>query len=394
MFELAERTGDEIALTDPSGQLSWAEAAVKINAAAHALLEIGFDQGRLAVLGSNCSATVIMYAAALLAGVGSILVNYQSTAEELEYLSVDGGARAIWSSPDYLQVAQEAAERLGIPVLSDSGPHWWVSLLDQTPDGPPPLTGSAAADLIYTSGTTGRPKGVEVPSDPASTVRDRLAIAARHHMNGLGPHLVSGPLCHAGPHAAVGLLLTGNPVTLVGRFEANAVLEAIEAQRIGTTLMVSTHLVRLLALPEERRRRADVSSLRMVALTGSACSVPLKRAMIDWFGPILREAYGGGSESGIISYITSDDWLAHIGSVGLVSAPFRALVLASTAPPARPERMASSISRTKAGGASGTTRTLIRPTARTSNLGSSHSATSVTSTPRATCTSRVGSQTW
>jgi long-chain acyl-CoA synthetase len=153
-----------------------------------------------------------------------------------------------------------------------------------------------------------------------------MAIVARHHMNGLGPHLVSGPLYHAGPHAAVGLLLTGNPVTLVGRFEANAVLDAIEAQRIGTTLMVPTHLVRLLALPEERRRRADVSSLRMVALTGSTCPVPLKRAMIDWFGPVLREAYGG-SESGIISYITSDDWLAHLGSVGRVSAPFRALVL-------------------------------------------------------------------
>jgi long-chain acyl-CoA synthetase len=48
--------------------------------------------------------------------------------------------------------------------------------------------------------------------------------------------------------------------------------------------------------------------------------------MIDWFGPVLREAYGA-SESGIISYINSDDWLAHLGSVGRVSAPFRALVL-------------------------------------------------------------------
>jgi long-chain acyl-CoA synthetase len=335
MFELAERRGDEIALTDPTGHLTWAEAAVKINAAALALLEIGFDQGRLSVLGSNCSATVIMYAAALLAGVGSILINYQSTAEEVEYLSVDGESRAIWSSPDCLPKAQEVADRLGIPVLFDGGAHWWTTLLDQPRIGPPPLTGSAATDLIYTSGTTGRPKGVEVPSTPYSTVRDRLAIAARHHLNGLGPHLVSGPLYHAGPHAAVGLLLTGNPVTLVGRFEANAVLDAIEAQRIGTTLMVPTHLVRLLALPEERRRRADVSSLRMVALTGSACLIPLKRAMIDWFGPILREAYGG-SESGIISYITSDDWLAHIGSVGRVSAPFRALVLDEHGSPCPP----------------------------------------------------------
>ena len=199
MFELAERKGDEIALTDPSGHLTWAEVAVKVNAAAHALLEIGFDQGRLAVLGSNCSATAIVYAAALVAGVGSILVNYQSTAEEVEYLSLDGGARAIWSSPDCLSNAREAADRLGIPLLSDGEPQWWTSLISRPRTDPPPLTGSATTDLIYTSGTTGRPKGVEVPSTPASTVRDRLAVvAAPSHerartTSGLGPSLPCRP---------------------------------------------------------------------------------------------------------------------------------------------------------------------------------------------------------
>src|ERR1700735_4573976 len=129
LFELAERKGDEIALADPSVQLTWAEVADKVNATAHALLDIGFDQRRVAVLGSNSCATVIMYAAALVAGVGSILVNYQSTADEVEYMSVDGDARAIWTSPEYLRIAREAAERRGIPVLSDGAPDWWTSLI-------------------------------------------------------------------------------------------------------------------------------------------------------------------------------------------------------------------------------------------------------------------------
>jgi long-chain acyl-CoA synthetase len=197
------------------------------------------------------------------------------------------------------------------------------------------LTRSATTDLIYTSGTTGRPKGVEVPPSPISTIGDRLAIMLRHHMNGLGPHLVSGPLYHSGPHGAITLLLTGNPVTLVGRFEAGAVLDAIEADRIATSVMVPTHLVRLLALSEERRRRADVSSLRMIGLTGSICPVEVKKAIIEWFGPVLREAYGG-SETPIISFIMSDEWLEHPGSVGRLSAPFRAVVLDEQGSPCPP----------------------------------------------------------
>jgi long-chain acyl-CoA synthetase len=335
MFELAERRGNEIALTDASEHLTWAEVAVKVNAAADTLLEFGFGARRLAVIGSNCSETVIVYAAALVAGVGTILVNYQSTAEEVEYLSVDGGASAIWSSPEYLSVAQVAADRIGIPVLSIPGPHISTSRIEQTPVGSPPLNRSATTDLIYTSGTTGRPKGVEVPPIAISTVGDRLAIMERHHMNGLGPHLVSGPLYHSGPHGAISLLLTGNPVTLVGRFEAGAVLDAIEADRIATSVMVPTHLVRLLTLPEEKRQRADVSSLRMIGLTGSICPVEVKKAIIDWFGPVLREAYGG-SETPIISFIMSDEWLEHPGSVGRPSAPFRVLVLDENGSPCPP----------------------------------------------------------
>ena len=326
LYELAERTADEVALTDPNGTLTWSEVALRINAVAHALLEMEFGDRRLAVLGSNCIDTFIVYAGALVAGVGTIFINYQSTAQEVEYLSVDGGASAIWSSPEYIPVAQAAADHLDIPVLANLGPHFAQSVLDQTPIGQPPLARSATTDLIYTSGTTGRPKGVEVPALPIATIGDRLAIMERHHMNGLGPHLVSGPLYHSGPHGAVGLLLTGNQVTLVGRFEANAVLDAIESDRIATSVMVPTHLVRLLALPEERRRNSDVSSLRMIGLTGSICPISVKNAIIEWFGPVLREAYGG-SETPILSFIMSDESLEHPGSVGRVSAPFHALVL-------------------------------------------------------------------
>ena len=323
LFELARRTPDEPALTDRETQLTWKETADLVSRAAHALATAHFGERRLAVLGPNHSSTVIAYAGAMLAGVGAILVNHHSTADEIEYLLRDGDAHAIWAEPGYTEVAAQVAARLGLPILSN---EVWEAGPAPTVPGPPPTDRPATTDLIYTSGTTGRPKGVEVPTQPAPTVHDRLEVARRHHMTGLGPHLASGPLYHAGPHAAVSLLLMGSPVVLVGRFDAEAVLTAIESHRIATTVMVPTHLVRLLSLPERRRKRADVSSLKMLSLTGSTCPMPVKRAIIDWLGPVVREAYGA-SESGIISYITSEEWLAHPGSVGRVQAPFRAVVL-------------------------------------------------------------------
>jgi long-chain acyl-CoA synthetase len=120
-----------------------------------------------------------------------------------------------------------------------------------------------------------------------------------------------------------------------GRFDPDKTLHAIENQRIATSVMVPTHLVRLLALPHERRMRADVSSLRMVSLTGSACPIQVKKSIIEWFGPVIREAYGA-AESGIISYISSDDWLLHPGSVGRAQARFRPLVLHEDGSPVPP----------------------------------------------------------
>ena len=94
MFDMVERAPDDLTLIDPHGRLTWNEVSRRICDAAQGLLEIGFQNGRLAVLGSNCAATVIAYASARLAGVGVILVNCHSTADEVSYLLVDGGTTA------------------------------------------------------------------------------------------------------------------------------------------------------------------------------------------------------------------------------------------------------------------------------------------------------------
>jgi long-chain acyl-CoA synthetase len=90
--------------------------------------------------------------------------------------------------------------------------------------------------------------------------------------------------------------------------------------------MVPTHFVRLLALPDAVRSKYDVSSLQRISHTGAKCPVDVKRAMIEWWGPVFVDAYGA-SEVGTTCMITSEEWLEHPGSVGKAIEPFEAMIL-------------------------------------------------------------------
>jgi fatty-acyl-CoA synthase len=73
--------------------------------------------------------------------------------------------------------------------------------------------------------------------------------------------------------------------------------------------------VRLLRLPDEVKARYDVSSLQGALHAAAPCPPEVKRAMIDWWGPTIYEYYAGTEGQGLC-WCTSEDWLAHPGSVG------------------------------------------------------------------------------
>ena len=308
------------ALIDAQGSLSRNELDDRVGRAAAALAGLVRTGQRLAVMGENRAETVIAHLGALSAGVSSVPVARYLGVREIAHILSDSNAGILLTGRDTAPVAREAAAESGVEVRLFE--DWLTGATASPAQNRPPHP-----MLLYTSGTTGLPKGTEVRwvRSPAGTVEEYLAAVGQTPFPA-GAHLVVGPLHHTGPLTALRHLMAGEPVVILPRFEAEAVLAAIEEHRVTSSVMVPTHFSRLLALPPAVRQKFDVASLAAVFHTGAACPVDVKRAMIDWWGPVFVEAYGG-SESGTVCSITADEWLEHPGSVGKAVEGFEALVL-------------------------------------------------------------------
>lgn len=178
---------------------------------------------------------------------------------------------------------------------------------------------SRGALMLYTSGTTGAPKGVWRPlPDPAtvgppSFAGDLLAIFG---FDAQVRYLSTAPLYHAAPlRFTLAVTAAGGFVRALGRFDAATALEVLAHERITHSQWVPTMFQRMLALPDEIRRAFAAPAHRLAIHAAAPCPQPVKRAMIDWWGPILYEYYSGTEGVGLTG-IDSADWLAHPGSVG------------------------------------------------------------------------------
>ncbi len=171
--------------------------------------------------------------------------------------------------------------------------------------------------MIYTSGTTAQPKGVTRESTGMEAVERGNAMMADAFGLWSGMNAVmTGPMYHSATFAySSGCLALDGDLFLMPRFDAEALLRTIEQRRAAAMHMVPTMFSRLLRLPEEVREQYDVSSLEYVIHGAAPCPPGVKRAMIDWWGPVIHEYYGS-TEAAIVSVASSEEWLARPGTVG------------------------------------------------------------------------------
>lgn len=340
----ARERPSEVALRDAQVALDWTALNETLNRVANALhaSDLG-GQRRVAVYAENSVETVLAHLGGLLAGVSTVPVNFHLTTDEAAFILRDSAATIVFVGPENVERGLAAARLAGTATViawrcdgaggadgASVGVVSWERWLAEADPVEPPADVAPLPNLMYTSGTTGVPKGVDLPPSMfagGATMAAHVAALQLSRFAVLGTHLVVGPMYHTGPLSGMRTLAAGTPIVVLGRFDAEAVLDAIQRYGIESTVMVPTHFRRLLQLPAEVKALYDLSSLKLVTHTGAVCPLDVKKQMIDWFGPVFVDAYGA-TEVGTICSIASADWLTHPGSVGKVMPPFtRAIVV-------------------------------------------------------------------
>ncbi len=275
-----------------------------------------------------------------LVGAYPVAVNWHYTEEEARYVLEDSEAKAVVIHADLLErirgaiaddvpvlvvrTPPEILEAYGIPAERGEVPVGaidWDGWREQfAPLGEQPS--GTTLSIIYTSGTTGHPKGVKRPpytEDELQRLTMALAVIFGFTFFDDPQEMITaivGPIYHSAPNThAIFSFRVGASVHLMPRFDPEQLLALIERERITHLHMVPIMFERLLKLAPEVRGRYDVSSLRFVVHAAAPCSPQTKRAMIEWWGPVIHEYYGS-TEVGPVTFLTAEEWLEHPGSVG------------------------------------------------------------------------------
>lgn len=289
----------------------------------------------VAVLLRNDLAFFEAQTAASLAGAWSTPVNWHATADELDYILKDSRAKAVvahaelWAgvkdgltTTPQVYLVPSPPEVLDAYGLAPAAPNldatdWEALIAGHEPlSGPPPSDRGA---MIYTSGTTGRPKGVRrQPFDPDKLMQLRISVAQAYGFGFERPMVVlmTGPLYHSAPNSyAAGAMAMGAELILMPRFDPEEMLRLVERHGVTHAHIVPTMMHRLLKLPDEVRGRYDLSSLVDVVHGAAPCPPATKRAMLDWWGPVISEYYGS-TETALVARLTAAEALERPGSVG------------------------------------------------------------------------------
>lgn len=310
----------------PSGRtLTFAELVGAAHRVANALRAHGLRDGdTVAYALPNDVDAVVWQLATTEIGLRYLTLNTALSADEFASILAHSDASALVTHTDYLDGFATTPDGAGPRIVvgdPSRAPRGFVTesdFLAGQPSTPPPNRTQGDA-IRYSSGTTGTPKGIVRPlegRDP-SEAANAMAIFGRafDFRPREGAHLVSTGMHHAGCQSFyLGALNVGQPLAILGRFDAEKTLEAIERHSVTTAYMVPTQFVRMLKLPEHVRDKYDLSSLRSVIHSAAPCPLQTKVDMMAWWGPVIWETYGG--TEGPATIAKPHRWLEKPGTVG------------------------------------------------------------------------------
>jgi acyl-CoA synthetase (AMP-forming)/AMP-acid ligase II len=312
-------------MADSGVSVSFKELDDRSNQCAQLLRSLDINPGdHIAMLMENCEHFFEICWAAQRSGVICTPISTHLQGEEIAYSLDNCDAKALFTTPK-LQAAAESALEITPDLAhrllvggSANGFSEYLALRDEQP-AERVADECAGGDMLYSSGTTGKPKGIKVKAaDPAIDAMPPLlqALVALFGFNGETMYLSPAPLYHAAPLRFTMLVQRlGGTTVIMEKFDSERALSLIEEYRATHSQWVPIMFVRMLKLDESVRAKYDVSSMQVAIHAAAPCPVEVKQGMIDWWGPVINEYYAASEGHGL-TFINSEDWLTHRGSVG------------------------------------------------------------------------------
>lgn len=326
-WNFAQQNPEQLALAAPDGR-DWSrgELLAECNKIVHGLRQLGLKKGdTVAAMLPNCAEYIALHLAVTQAGLFLVPINWHLASPEVAYILQDSAAKAFICHELTTKASKAALKQTNLNpqsvfMIGESDEFRPYNDLIAGQPSTMPEDRTTGMVMFYTSGTTGKPKGVRraVPQvDPDTTATNFTMFPALFGIQpgGNNVHYCGSPLYHtAVMNWSTNSLHLGHAVVLHEKWDAEAMLQAIEQYHITTAHVVPTQLVRLLKLAQDIRDQYDISSMTHMMHTAAPCSPDVKHMIINWFGPCIYEYYAATEGGGAIC--NSQEWLANPGTVG------------------------------------------------------------------------------
>jgi fatty-acyl-CoA synthase len=317
----AQRYGDEVALIDELGTLTFREIDERTNALAHGLAANGVGEGDgVGLMCRNHRGFIESVVACSKLGAHTLFLNTAFSGPQLSDVAQRENPKALIYDHEFEDLIHDASRRRKrfiawhdaeagkpkAPLLEDLASSGDVALVS-----PPGERGKA---IILTSGTTGAPKGASRSQpkslDPAAALLAMIPLKAREKT------MIAAPMFHSWGfvHFTLGMSLSSTLV-LKRKFDPEATLSLTAQHECTALIVVPVMMQRILELPDETLRRYDLSKLRVVAVSGSALPGRLSERWMDLFGENAYNLYGS-TEVAWASIATPADLRAAPGTAG------------------------------------------------------------------------------
>jgi fatty-acyl-CoA synthase len=320
---------DKIGASDLDRKMTfrlWHSRACRL---ANAFAGIGLGKGdRVCVLAYNCLEWLEIYAAAALAGVVAVPINFRLTGPEVRYIVENCEARALVVQDEFLGVVEGDRAEFPVPpgnfihfgaAPRQAGYHAYEDLLVRARDSRPSMDieSSAPWTLMYTSGTTGKPKGA-IRSHKAGAM---LSLVTEVEL-GISRHdaaLLVMPMCHANSLYFFGAFsYCGAACTVYSRkhFDPEHLVRTLAEGSATFTSLVPTHYSMILDLPAATRARYNVDAVTKLMISSAPARRETKITVMDYFkNSGLFELYGS-TEAGWVTMLHPEEQFSKLGSVG------------------------------------------------------------------------------